>query len=198
MQTMTRWTMVAAALALAACGDSNDGTGPGPGGPGGPGGGTATFSAQVSGGVQATIGGTASFGSGTDDQGQTLHFIQLVEGGTSPGAMIQFARKGPQGFSAASYTIVDGKNGVGDGDVVAVLTDKEGNQLTAVFAASGGTLNVTSSSGTRMEGTFTFPAIGAAIANPGAALNVTVTGTFTADKALGSLTVTSAQIRRSP
>ena len=48
-----------------------------------------------------------------------------------------------------------------------------------------------------MAGTFTFPATGAVIANPGSELNVTVTGTFTADKAIGSMTVTSAQIHRS-
>lgn len=193
MQTMTRWTMVAAALVLAGCG-GNDGTGPGNGGPGGSG---AAFSADVTGDMQTRIGGTASFGSGTDDNGNTLHLIQLSESGTTSGGLIRFARKGPQGFSAATYAIADGTTGgPADGDVVVVLTDSDGNQMTAVFVGSGGTLKVTSSSGTRMAGSFTFQATGALFANPGNTLAITVTGTFTADQATGAMTVTSAQIRR--
>ncbi len=199
MQTTTRWTMVAAVLMLAACGGSNDGTGPGNGGGGGVaggggGGGGATFDAQVAGDMVQTIQGGASFGSGTDGQGNTLHMIQLTKSGTTVGG-IQFARQGAQGFSGGSYPIADAVNGnPGDGEVIAMFTDQSGGQMNAAFVASGGTLQVTGSSATRVSGTFSFDATGASLANPGATLVVTVSGSFTADKALGAITVTAAQV----
>jgi hypothetical protein len=197
MQRTTRWTMMAAALVLAGCGGSNDATGPGGGGGGG-GGGTAAFSAQVTGDVQSNIEGTASFGSGTDSAGNTLHMIQLLGTGANAGGKIQFARTGAQGFGAGTYPIFAAGNGApADGDVVAVLIDQNGPQLNAIFAGSGGSITVTSSSGTKVAGLFTFDATGAVLTNPTATLAITVSGTFTADPALGSLTVTSAQVRRS-
>lgn len=190
MQTMTRWTMVATTLVLAACGGS-DSTGPGGGG----GGGAPAFNAEVTGDIQTDITGTAFFGSASDGQGQTLHMIRLVESGASAGGVIQLGRLGAAGFEVGSYPISDGSNPQGDGDIVAVLTDQQGGQLTAALASSAGTLTITSSSGTRIAGTFTFQATGASLANPGTTLNVGVSGSFTANPMAGRMTVTSLQVR---
>ncbi|MFN8652519.1 MAG: hypothetical protein U0133_11485 [Gemmatimonadales bacterium] len=193
MRSTTSWSMLAVALVLTGCGGSSDGTGPG----GGPGGGSAAFEAQVTGDVQSQISGAATFGSGTDGNGNTLHMIQLSETGSAPGGLIRFARTGAQGFGAGTYPIVDAANGApADGDVEVFLTDSDGNQLTAMFVGSGGSLKVTSSSGSRLAGSFTFQATGALFANPGNTLAITVTGTFAADQALGAITVTSAEIHR--
>ncbi len=150
----------------------------------------------MSGDVVQAIQGGASFGSGTDGQGNTVHMIQLTKSGTTAGG-IQFARQGAQGFGSGSYPIADAVNGnPGDGDVVAVLSDQSGGQMNAVFVATGGSLQVTSSSATRVSGTFSFDATGASLVNPGAALAVIVSGSFTADKALGAITVTTSRVRR--
>lgn len=182
---------LAGALVLAACGGDSDGTGPGNGGNGGP----AGFSAQVRGDIQGDLTGDAKFGSGEDNDGGAIWAVELSETG-GLGGTIQLVRLGNQGFPVGTYNIKDPITHVpSEGDVVAVATDNDNGELLAIFVADGGTMKVTSTSGNRVKGTFSFTAVGVIMDDPETELHVTVTGTFNAEPGTPAIQANAAALR---
>ncbi len=190
------WMAVAAVAVLAsACGGDDNGTGPGNGG------GNGNFSAEVSGDLETTFSGYAYHGAGADEQGNAGYGIVLaeVQAGTENGGVITFVRIGSSALPNGAYTIKDASGDLQDGDVVALAMDTDGAELTALFASTGGTLTISSSSGSTMKGTFNFNAAGVVFADPETPLSVTLTGSFTSkalpESAVRSLTSQLRQAR---
>jgi hypothetical protein len=172
----TKWMALAAVAVLAsACGGDGDGTGPGDGGANG------NFSAEVTGDVETSFSGYAYHGEGEDEQGNQGYGIVLseVEAGNENGGVLTFVRIGSSSLPAGDYTVKDPSAELQDGDVVALAPDTDGNALVAMFASTGGTLHISSSSGSQIKGTFDFDATGVVFADPETELNVTVAGSFT-------------------
>jgi hypothetical protein len=187
-----RWIALAAAAVLAACGgDDKDATGPGNGG------GATTFSADVSGDLQASLKGAALFGQATDPEYGDVFGLEMSETGAGEG-FIQVVRLGGEVPSPGTYAIADALNGTpADGDFVAMAFDSDNGEPTAIFVATGGTLKVTSASGSAFKGTFTFNAQGGLFSDPETTLSIKVSGSFHATPATQGLTINSRSIRRS-
>lgn len=173
----TKWmTLAAVAVMATACGgDDDNGNGPGRGNNG-------EFTASVAGDVETEFDGWAYFGEGEDEEGNVGFGLALseVEAGEMNGGVITFVRIGATSLPEGEYALSDATGELADGDVVALAIDTEGNQLAAMFLSTGGTLNVTSSSGSRIRGTFEFTASGIVMEDPETQLDVTVEGTFDA------------------
>jgi hypothetical protein len=187
-----QWMALAAAVALAACGgDDNDATGPGDGGA------LRTFSADVTGDVQASIKGDALFGQASDPDYGDVFGLEMSEAGAGEG-FIQVVRLGGAVPAPGEYAITDAIHGTPqDGDFVAMAFDSDNGQPTAIFVATGGTLKVTSSSGSAFKGTFTFDAQGGLFSDPETTLSIKVSGSFHAAPATPELRLNSRAIRRS-
>ena len=172
-----KWMTLAAVVVLAsACGGNDDGTGPGEGGANG------SFSADVTGDVETSFSGHAYHGEGEDEQGNAGYGIVLseVEAGNQNGGVLTFVRIGSSSLPAGDYPVKDPSDELQDGDVVALALDTEGNALVAMFASTGGTLHISSSSNNQIKGSFAFDAVGVVFEDPETELNVTVEGSFTA------------------
>jgi len=187
-----RWMALATVVVLAACGgDDKDTTGPGNGG------GARTFSAAVSGDVQASIKGEALFGQASDPEYGDVFGLEMSETGQGEG-FIQVVRLGGQVPGPGTYAIADAIDGTPrDGDFVAMAFDSDDGEPTAIFVATGGTLKVTSSSGSAFKGTFTFDAQGGLFSDPENTLTIKVSGAFHASPATQALKINSRTIRRS-
>lgn len=185
------WMALAATVTLAACGDDNGSTGPGPGNPG-----SSGFSAKVSGDVQVpSVKGAALFGTAVDEAQGEVFGLEMSESG-SGGSLIQIVRLGGQVPAVGTYDIKDALNTTpGSGDFVATAFDTDNGQPAAIFVATGGTLKVTQSSATAFKGTFTFDAQGGLFSDPETTLNITVEGTFNASPATGAIQITSLRTR---
>jgi hypothetical protein len=127
-----------------------------------------TFTGTVSGDINATLEGTALFGS----------FI---------GGEFSLAMTDPRDQHAIAVARNEGRPAVG---VFAIAHFEEETGIaaayardgapSAVFQAEDGELQITSSSANRLQGTLTFNAVGYLTSDPETELHVTVTATFDA------------------
>jgi hypothetical protein len=167
-----KWTAMAAVMVLAACGDDGNSTGPGNGG------GPTSFSAEVTGDVQTKVKGAALFGQRDDEAQGTLFGVEMAETGEGE-SLIQIIRLGGEVPAVGTYQITDALNTTpGNGDFVAMAFDSENGAPSAIFVATGGTLKVTSSSGSAFKGSFSFDAQGGLFEDPENTLTIKVTGSF--------------------
>lgn len=177
----TSWmATMAAALVLTACGgDGNGGTGPGNGGAG--------FSADVQGDIETSIKGDALFGNASDPEAGTIFAIEMAEDDATGGGLIQLIRIGDGVPGVGTYQLTDAVNGTPEeGDWVAAAYDSDHGQLTAIFAATSGSVKVTRNANGVYEGTFDFIAIGGALSDPTTEMTIAVHGTFKATQSPGS------------
>lgn len=186
-----RWTALMAATVLVACGGDENG----PAGPGN--GGATTFSADVTGDVETSITGAALFGQATDPEYGDVFGLELAETGEGE-SLIQVARVGGAVPAPGSYAIKDAINGSPqNGDFVAMAFDSDNGQPAAIFVATGGTLQVTTSTATAFKGTFSFTAEGGLFSDPETTLTIQITGSFHATPATQGIRLPSSLIRRS-
>jgi hypothetical protein len=170
-----RWAVLMSAAVLAACGGDNDGTGPGTGGP--------AFTADVTGDVQTSIQGDALFGHIVDPEAGPAFAVEMSEDDPTGGALIQIIRLGPWTPAVGSYALTDAIKGTpGEGNWVGAAYDSENGQLVAIFAATSGTLKVTSVPAGRFKGSFTFEAKGGLLSDPEKEMTISVSGSFTASQ----------------
>lgn len=177
----TKWmAMMAAALVLTACGgDGNGGVGPGNGGAG--------FSADVQGDIETSIKGDALYGTATDPEAGSIFAVEMAEDDATGGGMIQLIRIGAGVPAVGNYQLTDAVNGTPqDGDWIAAAYDSDQGQLTAIFAATSGSVKVTRNSNGVYEGTFDFIAVGGALSDPTTEMTIAVNGKFKATQAPGS------------
>jgi hypothetical protein len=127
-----------------------------------------TFTGTVSGDINATLEGTALFGSFiggefslamTDPRDQHAIAVARNEGRPAVGV-----------FSIAHFEEETG---------IAAAYARDGAPA-AVFQAEGGEIQITSSSASRLQGTLMFDAVGYLTTDPDTELHVTVTATFDA------------------
>lgn len=181
----TKWMATAATMAavvmLAACGgDGNGGVGPGNGS-------GAGFSADVQGDIETSIKGDALYGTATDPQAGSIFAIEMSEDDSTGGGLIQLIRIGAGMPAVGTYQLTDGVNGTPqEGDWIAAAYDSDHGQLTAIFAATSGSVKVTRNSNGRYEGTFDFIAIGGALSDPTTEMTIAVNGKFNATQSPGS------------
>ncbi len=172
----TRWMFLMSAVMLAACG-GDSGTGPGNGGP--------AFVADVTGDLQAKLQGNAMFGEFIDPEAGPAFALEMAEPDLSSGGVIQIIKLGAGIPTPGTYHLTDAINGTpGEGSWVAAAYDTDEGQLTALFAATSGTVTVTSVSEHAFKGTFSFVAEGGLMEDPETPLTITVKGRFTASPAV--------------
>ncbi len=180
---VVRGMVLVAAVVLAACsGEGNGSTGPGTGHP--------AFTADVTGDVQTSVKGDAKFGNVVDGEtGQEAFAVEMAEDDPTGGALIQIVRIGNWSPAPGSYPLTDAVHGnPGDGDWVATAYDTDNGQVTAIFAATGGTVKITGVRNGRLQGSFAFDAVGGQLADPNTSMAITVSGQFTANQSVGQCT----------
>ncbi|MBK9692885.1 MAG: hypothetical protein IPO73_14540 [Gemmatimonadetes bacterium] len=176
----TSWMALAAVAVLTACGgDGNGSVGPGNGGAG--------FSADVQGDIETSIKGDALFGNASDPEAGTIFAIEMAEDDATGGGLIQLIRIGDGVPGVGTYQLTDAVNGTPqEGDWVAAAYDSDHGQLTAIFAATSGSVKVTRNANGVYEGTFDFIAIGGALSDPTTEMTIAVHGKFKATQSPGS------------
>ena len=150
------------------------------------GGGAGTYTATISGALTGTISGNAFFATGIDPDTQEQAWIAyLVDGnissGFTAGDNVMFFGRGAPTERTYNLEDISTTNEFPDGEAGGFVITYTGQTLVGALGSTGGTLVVTSVSGTTMNGTFNFTAEGSVFdgANyvPG---SVTVSGTFQA------------------
>ncbi len=186
-----RWMALVAAAVLTGCGGDGNG-------PTGPGNGKPAFTADVTGDVQTSVNGDAKFGNVVDGEtGQSAFAVEMAEDDPTGGALIQIVRIGNWTPAVGSYALTDAVNGnPGDGDWVATAYDSDNGQVTAIFAATTGTVKITGASNGKLQGTFSFDAVGGQIADPNTSMAISVSGRFTASPGTAQLTMLHATRRQ--
>ena len=189
----TRWmatmaTMAAVAVLTACGGDGNGSVGPGNGGAG--------FSADVQGDIETSIKGDALYGNASDPEAGTIFAIEMSEDDSTGGGLIQLIRIGAGVPAVGNYQLTDAVNGTPqEGDWVAAAYDSDQGQLTAIFAATSGSVKVTRNSNGAYEGTFDFIAIGGALSDPTTEMTIAVNGRFKATQSPGSAVRSLPRVR---
>lgn len=168
-----RITMAVAALALAACGDDN-GTGPGENSDG--------YNITITGAVQATAKGQAWFGADEDFEGNEAFVIML--GSETSTHTILLGREGTTRPAVGTYTITDGE--LEDGSFSGLYIQSVGEEGMMYFTQSG-TIQVTESTSSRLKGTIQLQAVSLFGDPEDPSERVTITGSFDARKAAGSM-----------
>ena len=154
MRNVQRYTVVMAAALLAACGgDDKNGTGP-------DGSGLGSFTATLSGdiaGPLAGVAGHASVSSG-ESQGFVIAFEDTPASGTVT-ASILIGRENPALPTTGAHAIMSGETADDPSDYVmlAVVTDALGGDW--LCGSTGGTMNVSSSSASRIRGSINITAL---------------------------------------
>ena len=150
-----RFGAVALLGLLAACG-SDDPTDPG-------GALSGSYTATVTGAIDAALAGTAFFGSGTDPDTQQpawiAYLVESEQAGFATGEAIAFFGLGaPQ---SRTYLLEDAASGeFPDGEAGGFVIVYDGTSLSGIFYSSAGSLTVTSVTSNQMNGTFSFTAEG--------------------------------------
>lgn len=182
-RTYTFILLLGAALivSLAAC-DSNGG---GDGGEETP---NASFSLSISGdGVNQSLDGFAYFGEAEDPEtGEEAFVIFLSEEeninqqGTYSYAIIGRSSSRP-GDGPYDFADLDSDDDIPNSAFVGWVAIVSGEQITDIyFSNSGGSLDITSSSSSRVEGSFSIDATGFSISDPEEEVDVTIEGSFDA------------------
>lgn len=187
------FALAAAAVLVAGCG--SDSTGPGGGDTGGTGGSTggggtggggnppaaASFTAQVSGGVTASLSGAAAYGADTEVDGSAFG-IGMSSGDTASnvGAIVLW-RMDSAKPGTGTYTVADlstgndpGANQFGAGVVLG-----NNGQTQQVCQSTGGSVHITES-GDRVKGDFTLQLTCFATSDPTSSVSASATGQFDA------------------
>ncbi|HEX7070943.1 MAG TPA: hypothetical protein VF190_09065 [Rhodothermales bacterium] len=160
---------VAGSALLAGC-DSGGDDGNGDGNGNGNGNGNSTFEVQITGeGIDESFEGTAVWGTGEDPETGEDAFVLVMVAGTGTTSNAVYFYRASDRPGEGTYELVDIQGEVLDGfQAIAFLNN-------VIFGATGGTLTISSSSSSRVAGSFSFPAI-----NPVNQAEVTVEGTFNA------------------
>ena len=162
------------ALSLIVGGCGKDSTGPGL---------TGDFTASVTGDHTQSLRGDAFFSSGsTIGEFQGGFSLFLLEG-SATGVNHDFiiiSREQTGRPPVGTYQVVDGSTEPTADKFVAVWFPATGETVDGSFLSTGGTITVTTSTSRRLEGTFTFGAIGVFDDAPETELEVAITGTFDA------------------
>jgi hypothetical protein len=179
---------LAAALLLGACGGDKTGPTDGDGNGDGNTGGTS-FSATVSGDITLSFSGSAYYGDG--DDGTTDGGFAVVMGllDTQPKAWVGIGRELPGEPAVGKYPLFDSFNGETEAtpaDFKAAAHFSNGDAEDDVCAATGGEVEITSSSSDRVKGTFTATMTCVPMLHQidGPTKDVTITGTFDSKKAV--------------
>lgn len=136
-----------------------------------------SFEIQVTGAITQTITGIqAGFGSATDARTGITGFGMTLTSGGAAAQGLTFSRKGARPGNGSHNIINFGLDTeidtINDDDLIGVFSAG-----TDVFYSTGGTLSITSSSATRLEGTLTMTARSIL---PQSTAEVSITGSFTA------------------
>jgi hypothetical protein len=188
----TKWmTLAAVAVLASACGgDDDNGTGPG-------GGRLGSFNADVSGDLETDFDGWALFGAQSEEGGEGFGLVMSeIENENDAGGTITIIRLNATSMPTGAYDFKAFEEAENDGDVVALATDSEGDDLKAIFTSTGGTLNVTSSSNSELKGNFTVEMVGQVFADPETEYTITVEGSFSAKKGTDGELVRTQVLRR--
>jgi hypothetical protein len=178
MQLRPLLALVSLTLAATACGsDSKNPAGPGDENPA-----NASYTATVSGGVSRSLAGEAAFA--VDNTDEDVGFgMAMVHEDDENGIFLW--RKAAGVLATGQHTVADQSGDVVEEDIPAnhlvvdvFLTDASGASLFCV--STGGTFTVTSSTSTRVRGTFQFTATCTSLLSEEDDRDVTLTGTFDA------------------
>jgi hypothetical protein len=169
------YTLLAAAV-VGACSDDSDPIGPRPGG---------IYTAAVTGGVTASLTGSALFGADMNDDGDMIFAIAL--GDSTSDHVVILARKGTTRPVPGTYTLVNAlDSGAVDGWTALHIVGN-GDELAEMFLGTSGELVITESSADRLKGTFGYAGRGIPGTVPSAEpVTITVQGTFDAAPATGA------------
>ena len=179
MQLRTLLAIAGLTIAATACGsDSKDTTGPGDGN--NPPGGTS-YSASITGGVTRQLTGVAGFA--TDDEDPDFGFGMAMATTNSQEGIILW-RETAGLLGVGQHTVANSFEAESEDDVPANHLVVEtylntGGEVPLYCLATGGTVNVTSASGTRLRGNFQFTAACVDLATE-EVKEITVNGNFDA------------------
>ena len=196
MKGILRQTMTIAAAALTVafatgCGDDDDD----PSGPA-----SGTYTAKVTGDVQADLSGEAAFGQDTDPEFGTVFAIALGTDEEDEEGAVVFARRSTNRPATGNYQLADLSSITGNppaDQFFVFYVSGNDEDLSAFLVGTGGRLQITASSEQRVAGTFEFDATGFSAEDPENELEVSVTGAFNARAATAaSARVTSAALSR--
>lgn len=169
-----RITMAVAALALAACSDDN-GTGPDGNGDG--------YNVTITGAVQATAKGQAWFGADEDFEGNEVFMLLL--GSETSTHTIMLGREGTTRPAVGTYAVTDGE--LEDGSFSGLYIQSIGDDEGMMYFTQSGTIQVTESTSSRLKGTIQLQAVSLFGDPEDPSERVTITGSFDARKAAGSM-----------
>lgn len=137
---------------------------------------SATFEADVSGAVTASLAGRAGFGSDTHPEtGESVFGVVLAD--EDEQGAIAIVRDSDTRPDTGTYAL-DGTEGF-----QAIYLHTPGGEFAGGFEATSGTLTIDASSSDRLEGSFTFEATGVLAANPEEEMEISVSGQFNAKDA---------------
>ena len=141
-----------------------------------------SFSAELTGDVEVSISGSATFGRVAG--GPTAPDVFTVSlGGDSSQAAVLFTRPNSRRLKVGSYHV--SSPGVSDGSLQALVMVGSSEASQGVFRASAGTLTITSVSDYAITGLFSLEATGFLASKPGHEdQRVSVSGFFSAERSL--------------
>jgi hypothetical protein len=163
--------MMTMAVAMAACGD-DDSQSPDPI--------VARYALEIEGALTETAEGASYFGADTDEYGEDVWVLLM---GTETSRHLVLAGKaGSSRPAPGTYAIVDPNGPAAGWTIVHLVSD--GDDLLGLFMAERGTITISRSTSDEVTGTLEFEASGALGES---VAGISVTGTFTAVPAPGSL-----------
>jgi len=148
------------------------------------------------GNIETSIKGDALYGNASDPEAGTIFAIEMSEDDSTGGGLIQLIRIGAGVPAVGNYQLTDAEHGTPqEGDWIAAAYDSDQGQLTAIFAATSGSVKVTRNSNGTYEGTFDFIAIGGALSDPTTEMTIAVNGRFKATQSPGSAVRSLPRVR---
>lgn len=179
----------AAVLLAGACG-GGDSTGPG----NGSGGGSATFSASVTGDMEGDISGSAFHGEYTDPTEGTVFELNFNETGGSGHIVLArlSARPGVGAYSVADIA----SGGAAAGEFVGLVYEGDEENLESLFYSTGGTVTISSSSGSQVKGSFEIDVLGYVATDPETEISLTISGNFNTKSGSVGMAVSSLSVVR--
>lgn len=189
MKRIHLFGLSAAILLAGACGGDSS-TGPGDGN----GGGNATFSASVTGDMEGDIAGSALHGEYSDPTEGTVFELNFNETGGSGHIVLARLSSRP---GAGTYHVADITNGdPGAGEFFGLVYEGDDQNLESLFYSTGGTVTISSSSGSQVKGSFEIDVVGYVATDPGTAISLTISGTFSSKSGAVGLEANSLSVVR--